>query len=254
MEDKTRRKYIDFAAKHRFKFGYAYLNAPPDMPLNSQEKEGLAECRNFISVMETIPFHEVEQLYYETLWGTDRFYEHPNAQADYSFWAKAALWTSEEAAALLLGKAPKYINSQSLRDRVPNSNLNKKFSEIQELLNRAFTTGEVEPIRYMVANGGRPAKIIEWAINNNLPCPKELLEALGRYADSPTSALPTAKRNEELWVAYKRLDDQYKTAHKKVSKRAICKELFHSPEFNSQFGSELTIERIISDKKRESLR
>jgi len=69
---------------------------------------------------------------------------------------------------------------------------------------------------------------------------------------SPDDAMPTAKRNEEVWVAYKRLDDQYKTARKKVSKRAICKELFHSPEFNSQFGSELTIERIISKKKRES--
>lgn len=44
------------------------------------------------------------------------FCNQPNAKADFDHWSKMAYWTLEEGGALLLGREPKRVNSQTLKD------------------------------------------------------------------------------------------------------------------------------------------
>ena len=44
-----------------------------------------------------------------------KFYNQPNAQADFAFWMKADYWTLEEALALLLGRNPKLVTFAAMK-------------------------------------------------------------------------------------------------------------------------------------------
>ncbi|VTZ52200.1 hypothetical protein MPC4_70088 [Methylocella tundrae] len=61
------------------------------------------------AVLRAIPSDELEALF------NRRFFHHPNADADFDHWSKAAHWTLDEAVALSFGKERKVVNSTALQ-------------------------------------------------------------------------------------------------------------------------------------------
>lgn len=90
------------------------------------------------------------------------------AQILYSYWAKAAFWSCEEAAALILGAYPEIFRSEFC-DLLPTK-ARKEFEAITDLVRRNFE-----------ASAGRvpPKDIIAWADKVGIVMPAQLVSALG---------------------------------------------------------------------------
>ena len=175
----------------------------------------------------------------------------PPAQArteEFSFFVKRAYWTADEAAAILLGKNPAWVNREVLavlrkRSDPPlpiqpdfsSSSLGwDQFLRISDLFSRAELAGEL-------ASPPRPSDVVVWAIKNDIPCPKELQEALEQHAASADQKPPEASRNELLQKAANELAARWKAEGRKlITKEDIAKALASGPDWY-----EMTADRIM---------
>jgi hypothetical protein len=99
-----------------------------------------------------------------------RFFNQPQASADFGHWAKLDYWTLEEGIALCFGKSPKTVTSKSVEQVRKVSPFAKRFMDALEIAVRARAMDQI-------ADPNIPGFFIAWAKRMELPFPSEL-EAL----------------------------------------------------------------------------
>jgi hypothetical protein len=105
-----------------------------------------------------------------------RRHRHPlfgqsSAQADLGYWAKVAHWNPDEAAALSLGYAPRFVNPSTVKPYLQTSPEAEELDRRSMLICRALDT-DVLKQRFS------PADFITWADRIRLEVPKELRDAV----------------------------------------------------------------------------
>ncbi|MEX2671312.1 MAG: hypothetical protein WD294_04285 [Phycisphaeraceae bacterium] len=96
-----------------------------------------------------------------------RFFNSPDASADFQKWARMPLWTAEEATSLLLGKDPAIVNLESLQRTPEYSPFRKEYDELFDRIQRALA---VERIKQPI----KPVDLLNWAKETDVEYPKEL--------------------------------------------------------------------------------
>jgi hypothetical protein len=71
------------------------------------------------------------------------FYNQESANADYQYWGKHASWSIEEGITLLLGKDPRKVKWEAVKQHVDHSPFAKKFEEIYNLAARYASCGQL---------------------------------------------------------------------------------------------------------------
>lgn len=104
-----------------------------------------------------------------------RFYNQPEAIAEWARWASAAYWTLDEVTALSFGKDPRVVTWKALAPCEKIWPFTKAFADRRDLLGRAKFMGQLwhETI---------PSIVLAWAERTRFPMPPELItevKALG---------------------------------------------------------------------------
>lgn len=100
----------------------------------------------------------------------ERFFNKPQARADFGHWAKLDYWTLEEGVALCFGRSPKAVNRKSIEPERDVSPFAKQFMDALEIAARARAMDQI-------ADSNIPGFFIAWAKRMELPFPAEM-EAL----------------------------------------------------------------------------
>jgi hypothetical protein len=115
--------------------------------------------------------HEaIERRAREELEDQKRFFHEPQADAEFDHWSKMARWTTDEATALSLGKAPEVVNWDKL-EHISRSPFADQYAKRRNLVLRAELEGELEA-RIL------PAKFVTWAEQRRVTLPPELKKAV----------------------------------------------------------------------------
>lgn len=126
----------------------------------------------------------------------DRYFNQPDADADFDFWSKAAYWTLDEAVALSLGKDPKKVKWDDIKSLIDRSPFIQGYGKRRDLANRAKTAGQIkEPTP--------PSAFVEWSQENDLSFPQQLAEKVKARmkktdATVPTPSAPAKPKANEL--------------------------------------------------------
>jgi hypothetical protein len=96
---------------------------------------------------------------------------HSSAQTEYGYWAKAAHWNPDEAAALSLGYAPRFVNPNTVKPYLQTSLEAEEFDRRLILIQRALDTNALKKLF-------SPADFVAWADRFSLELPKELRDAV----------------------------------------------------------------------------
>ena len=94
-----------------------------------------------------------------------------SAQADLGYWAKVAHWNPDEAAALSLGYAPRFVNPNTVKPYLQTSPEAEEFDLRSMLIRRALDTDALK-------QQFSPTDFITWADRICLELPKELRDAV----------------------------------------------------------------------------
>jgi hypothetical protein len=101
----------------------------------------------------------------------ERSFNRPNAQADFTYWVKAAHWTLDEAIALSFGKAPELVSWDNVKSFVQISPFAFQYQRRRELAVRALKWEQVfDPVL--------PSIFLAWAKRTELSVPSELEAAV----------------------------------------------------------------------------
>lgn len=115
-----------------------------------------------------------------------RFFNKPNADADFGYWSKMSEWKMDEAIALSFGKNPEIVTSKSLEGILSyTSPFIEQYMKLKELAVRAkvanhFTDSSVP----MPHDPIRPYKYVEWVKRNEIDFPVELAEKVLRVYEA----------------------------------------------------------------------
>lgn len=105
-----------------------------------------------------------------------RFFNQPDAEADFDYWAKIPGWKVDEAVALTLGKNPKIVNKERL-EKLYASPFAEKYSEVREMVSRSRSAGLFTGSTIVLATDHIiPHKFVRWAQNADIGFPQELAE------------------------------------------------------------------------------
>jgi hypothetical protein len=107
--------------------------------------------------------------------GAHPVFGQPDVRADFGYWAKAAHWRPDEAAALSLGFDPKYVNPGTLKPYLEVSSDAREVDRRSMLISRALDKGELG-LQFS------PADFVRWADRINLELPMKLREAVTQMA------------------------------------------------------------------------
>jgi hypothetical protein len=102
----------------------------------------------------------------------ERYFNQPDAVADYVHWSQCAHWTLDEAVALSLGREPRVVGINGVTAHAAaGSPFGREYLRRSDLVKRAREAGQLfEPTP--------PAHFLTWAKLRRLGYPKELEEAL----------------------------------------------------------------------------
>ena len=114
-----------------------------------------------------------------------RFYNQPNAKADYTYWAKMSFWTVEEGVSLLLGKNPRKVSWEKLYKKLgaytfTESPFVKKYRDNLELAAREVKAG-------VFSNTLNPRTFLAWAGRKDFDVPEELVGQVKKYSSATTT-------------------------------------------------------------------
>jgi hypothetical protein len=98
-----------------------------------------------------------------------RFFNRPSAKADFVHWSKAAHWTLDEAIALALGKDPKAVTWERVKEFLRISPFVQRYEQVRDLALRAKAWNQLyDPVL--------PGIFLAWAKRSDIEVPPELLE------------------------------------------------------------------------------
>lgn len=98
-----------------------------------------------------------------------RFFNQPQAKADFDHWSKAEHWSLDEAIALIFGKAPEIVSWDTIKTYAGASPFVKQYSRLRDLAERARVWRKLyDPVL--------PPIFLKWAEDNEIAVPVELLK------------------------------------------------------------------------------
>jgi len=100
-----------------------------------------------------------------------RFFNKQYCDADFSYWAKQAYWKIDEAITLILGKDPRKVTWEKVKQYLPESPFANKFNEIRELARRYINYNQLYDSVY-------PGIFLAWAQRMQISIPNELQKAV----------------------------------------------------------------------------
>src|SRR6266852_987351 len=102
-----------------------------------------------------------------------RFFNQPQAKADFDYWSKAEHWSLDEAIALVLGKAPEIVTWEKIKTYVGTSPFVKQYSRLRDLAERAKVWKKLyDPVL--------PPIFLKWAEDNEINVPARLSEKVSK--------------------------------------------------------------------------
>lgn len=100
-----------------------------------------------------------------------RFFNRPDAQADFTHWSKAAYWTLEEAIALSFGRDPRRVNWKSIESHAGVSPFVRLYRDLRDLAHRAKVMGQLyDPVA--------PGFFLAWASRTGASIDPHLVECV----------------------------------------------------------------------------
>lgn len=174
------RKFHDYHAVQRYPLP-SFDGRSADALTPEYREKRLVEIASFQNELEAKKPEEINTLYAAELTKEQqeraeksaleekaRFFNQPNAQADFSHWSKAAHWTLDEAIALSFGKAPEVVNWISVMPLIGVSPFALKYSRIRDLAKRSVAWRQLyDPVL--------PGIYLAWARRTEIDVPEELL-------------------------------------------------------------------------------
>ena len=122
-----------------------------------------------------------EKLYSQILEETNQereqsyFFNQPDAQADFDYWARLSSWKVEEAVALSFGKNPKVVTLKNIvQNGVKDSNFGNEFLGVLEIVTRAVEDGVLDKKL-------KPSVFLAWAKDLKISVPDGLIEAVNKF-------------------------------------------------------------------------
>lgn len=100
-----------------------------------------------------------------------RFYNQPQAQADFDHWSKAVYWTLEEAIALAFGKEPEVVNWKAVEPYRKASPFVMRYARVRDLARRAKNLDQI-------TDPCLPGHFLAWAQRNDFSVPEALTQAV----------------------------------------------------------------------------
>jgi hypothetical protein len=155
------------------------LGTIPIKQLESFQKE-IVEATAYRAVLQEMPAEQIQSLYEEERQKlfkelnnkndaeeAARFFNKPNALADFEHWGRAKYWTLDEAIALSFGKDPRVVFSKAVLSLVHLSNFAQKYRDRLDLATRAIIWKELsDPVS--------PRVFIGWLKKNGYDFPADL--------------------------------------------------------------------------------
>ena len=176
----SRRHGVVFSIADQYGFSYIYNDYPP-IPddVNHSHRNSVIAAREVVSRDREALFNlsGIELLKVKGLEEDKaRFFSSPLNDASAVYWAKMTYWSIEEGVSLLLGKNPKKVSSEIMRERldqysVENSPFVKLYLGILDLANLAVRAGVIGKFLH-------PSSFLVWANENNLDIPENLQAAV----------------------------------------------------------------------------
>ena len=132
-----------------------------------------------------------------------RFYNQTAAAADWTFWARQAFWTVDEAVALSLGKNPHAVTWEHVSQYTSVSSFARAFVEQRQTFHRAKLTGGL-------SERPRPMDVLDWAQSMGIQMPAPLLAEMDKLgmttlcgvqahlAEAQTALAASLQENVEL--------------------------------------------------------
>ena len=200
--------------------------------LSQEQKEKLRQIKRYQSELEQLPNDELqalvdaerqkenqEAIIAAEIKEAERWYNQPDAIADYDFWSKATYWNLDEAIALTLGKDPRQVEWPDLEaiTDYPTPPFVAKFTEIRELAKRAINYKEL-------FDPAVPSFFLAWARRIDLEMPDQLILAVektgirvGEWQDLYEELL---KRHNEMVKEANRKHDEMSEEISKLTETA----------------------------------
>ena len=218
-----RKEIIEFLVLRKFRpLVLASLSAklPPggtttlDRVLRHEEKN------KYRSELESLPVDRLQSLYESEQENslTDmqreeeaRFFNQPQAKADFDYWSKAEHWSLEEAVALAMGKAPELVSWAKIQSYAQVSPFVQKYGRLRDLAHRAVPWKKLyDPVL--------PTIFLRWANDNEITVPAELSE---KVFNLKGEAADWKKNYDELHAMY----DQHIADWKKIADQLTAEVL-----------------------------
>lgn len=99
------------------------------------------------------------------------FYNMPDANADFDYWAKISYWRIDEAVALSFGKDPRVVNWERIKSHVNISTIAAQYAAKRELAERAKIANQISLTT-------SPSTFLAWAKRTHFDMPAELEAAV----------------------------------------------------------------------------
>ena len=142
------------------------------------------EAEKYRQELATFPIDQVQTLYKEAIYkknlqdDQNRFFNQPDANADFDYWSKMPKWSVDEAVVLSFGKSPKIVTWKRLEGVLSYlSPFVEQCIKRKDLVIRAkranyFTINDIPMINEQIS----PNKFVSWVQANNIDFPEELAQ------------------------------------------------------------------------------
>lgn len=185
MQTNSQTDQIDFLVKRQFPDAQPFnmLAALLSNENGNIKDVNLPPAEIYRRTLKAKPQHEIEDLYHQEMqkvykeMDENRFFNKPDAEADFDYWAKMPEWTIKEAVALSFGKSPDVMATRIKEIPVNNSPFIEKYLKLTELVIRAkkaklFTNSTITFLDDQIL----PYKFVNWTQLNEIEFPAELAE------------------------------------------------------------------------------
>ena len=189
--------------------------------------------------------HELKELEEQT-----PFYNRPNAQADFQYWAKFPLWTLDEAVALTLRKDPRVVTWSKIEEYAETSPFAARFDNLRRFVLRAK---EAKRLPELVS----PTDYIAWAKANNVTVPPELEASVQAFSGTAPDWKALYEEEKLKHASMRDELERYKAANKPLSEKE--KNTFFKMflgmavaiyPYNPQLARSTTAKEIVDDLAR----
>lgn len=171
-------------------------------------------------------------------------FNEPRNDANHDYWAVAAFWTADEAAALLLGKSPQRVSWTVVEPAVSHSAFADHYRDVRLLILRAIESGDL-------TSKINPRDFLVWASTRGLPVPTALAEAVKAKPHGQSML----KQCEDLMAQLSQLKTELANGRENPKERASDSTLIIGMAmakygFSPDSARSSTVSRIVEDMEK----